>query len=193
LNELAGHYLCAAPLLSYLRDYRYFHFEHHRHTGKIDGDPELLFYRAVGIRPSYASRAEVIRLFLLDLTGIHYLRGAGCLLKFFKEKRARGVIAAPTIPEHLGLVAWVTLVPAPFLSAGLLVPFLLFWILTISPLLLRWHGFGEHVRETGDEAHENTITHRPGPPRRSSSIRSTRRTTSSTTCIRRSPSTTCGG
>ncbi len=163
LNEFAGHFLCAAPLLSYLEDYRYFHFEHHRHTGKIGRDPELLFYRAMGISPTVSSRQEVVRLFFLDLTGIHYFKGLQYLLGFFKDKRAQGVIRNPTLPEHLGLLVWVTLIPFLFWVSGLFLPFFLFWLLpllTISPLLLRWHGFGEHVREQGDDAYENTLTHR---------------------------------
>jgi fatty acid desaturase len=165
LNHIAGHYLCAAPLLSYLEDYRYFHFEHHRHTGKIGRDPELLFYRAMGIAPTASSRGEVVRLFLLDLTGIHYFRGLRYLLSFFQEKRARGVIRRPTTSEHMGLLVWVTLIPGLFWATDLFLPFFLFWLLpliTISPLLLRWHGFGEHVREQGDDAYENTITHKLG-------------------------------
>ncbi len=165
LNQIAGHYLCAAPLLSYLEDYRYFHFEHHRHTGKIDRDPELLFYRAMGIGPTVSSRGQVVRLFLLDLTGIHYFKGLKYLLGFFQDKRDRGVIKKPTVSEHMGLLAWVTLIPWLFWSSGLFLPFLLFWLLplmTLSPLLLRWHGFGEHVREQGDDAFENTITHKFG-------------------------------
>jgi fatty acid desaturase len=47
----------------------------------------------------------------------------------------------------------------------LLIPFLLFWVLpiiTISPILLRWHGFGEHIRENALTTPENTLTHKLG-------------------------------
>ena len=75
INDFFGHCLCAAPLITFMKDYRYFHFEHHRHTGKIDKDPELKFYRSMGIKTKYESKADVIKVFINDLAGISYLKG----------------------------------------------------------------------------------------------------------------------
>ncbi len=162
-NDLAGHILCAAPLVSYLKDYRYFHFEHHRHTGKADRDPELKFYRAMSIKPAYSNRREVLVVFIKDLAGINYVKGLLFALNFFAEKRKQGIIENPTVLEHAAVMAWFTLIPFLMFKAGLLTPYLIFWILpilTLSPLLLRWHGFGEHVREINTTDAENTLTHR---------------------------------
>ena len=164
-NDFIGHAFCSAPLISFMKDYRYFHFEHHRHTGKLEKDPELKFYRAMGVKPSYASKSEVIKVFINDLTGLSYLRGLLYVLKFFGEKRKAGIIEKPTIIENLVLVGWLTLVPFVMYQVGLIVPFLLFWflpIITLTPLLLRWHSFGEHVRETYTCSSENTLTHQFG-------------------------------
>ncbi len=161
-NDFIGHALCSAPLISYMKDYRYFHFEHHRHTGKFEKDPELKFYRAMGVKPTYASKTEVIQVFLNDLTGISYLRGLIYVLKFFGEKRKAGEIDKPTLIENLALIAWLTLVPWLMYQTGLIIPFLLLWflpIITLTPLLLRWHSFGEHVREKHICPSENTLTH----------------------------------
>ena len=164
-NDFIGHTLCSAPLISFMKDYRYFHFEHHRHTGKIDKDPELKFYRSMDVKPSYNSGTEVIKVFINDLTGISYLRGLLYVLKFFGEKRKAGDIENPTIVENLALISWLTLVPYIMYKTGLIVPFLLFWfvpIITLTPLLLRWHSFGEHVREKNTCPSENTLTHQFG-------------------------------
>jgi fatty acid desaturase len=163
MNDFFGHVLCAAPLISYMKDYRYFHFEHHRHTGKIDKDPELKFYRAMGVKPSYDSKAEVIKVFINDLTGISYFRGLLHVLKFFGEKRKAGEIENPTIIENLAVVAWLTAFPFLMFKLGLIIPYLIFWlapIITLTPLLLRWHSFGEHIREKLTCASENTFTHK---------------------------------
>lgn len=165
MNDFFGHLLCAAPLISYLKDYRYFHFEHHRHTGKVDKDPELKFYRAMGIRPEYSSRTEVLQVFLNDLTGISYFKGLLYVLKFFGEKRKEGAIDKPTLVDHVCIMGWLTAVPFIAWKAGLLVPFVIFWLLpiiTLTPLLLRWHGFGEHIREKNVCQTDNTLTHQFG-------------------------------
>lgn len=164
-NDFIGHTLCSAPLISFMKDYRYFHFEHHRHTGKIEKDPELKFYRSMGVKPFYASKAEVVKVFILDLTGISYLRGLIYVLKFFGEKRKAGLIENPTVFENLVVVAWLSLVPFLMYQAGLLIPYLLLWflpIITLTPLLLRWHSFGEHIREKNVCPSENTLTHQFG-------------------------------
>ncbi len=163
VNDILGHVLCAAPLVSYMKDYRYFHFEHHRHTGKIDKDPELKFFQAMGVKPSYSSKAEVAKVFLNDLSGISYMRGLLYVLKFFGEKRKTGEIEKPTALENLAVLVWLTIVPIIMYKLGLIIPYLIFWvapIFTLTPMLLRWHSFGEHIREKQTCASENTFTHR---------------------------------
>lgn len=163
MNDFFGHLLCAAPLLSYMKDYRYFHMEHHRHAGDFEKDPELKFYRAMGLKPSFSSKAEVIRVFINDFTGISYIKGLLYVLKFFGEKRKAGVIENPTVIEHITVIFWIAILPFIMWKIGYLVPFLIFWIvplLTISTLLLRWHSFGEHIREQDVCPTENTLTHK---------------------------------
>lgn len=165
MNDFFGHLLCAAPLISFMKDYRYFHFEHHRHAGKFEKDPELKFYRAMGVKPSYDSKAEVIKVFINDLTGVSYLKGLLYVLKFFGEKRKEGIIDKPTLVENLAVVGWLTVVPFIMWKLGLIIPFLIFWlipIVTLTPMLLRWHSFGEHIRELNVSPSENTLTHEFG-------------------------------
>jgi fatty acid desaturase len=163
MNDFFGHFLCAAPLISYLKDYRYFHMEHHRHAGDFEKDPELKFYRSMDVKPSYSSAGEVAKVFLNDFTGVTYLRGLGYVLKFFGEKRNAGIIEKPTHIENLCVLFWFVGAPILMWKIGLLVPFLIFWalpVVTLTPVLIRWHSFGEHIREQDVCPTENTLTHR---------------------------------
>jgi fatty acid desaturase len=165
MNDFFGNLLCSAPLASYLNDYRYFHFEHHRHTGVIGKDPELNLYRAMGLTPKFRSKKEVAKIFFQDLTGISYFKSLIYLLRFFGEKRKLGLIEKPNWVENFCLMTWFVFIPILMWKMGLLLPFLIFWVLpllTISPILLRWHGFGEHIRENSLSTPENTLTHKFG-------------------------------
>jgi fatty acid desaturase len=162
LNDGFGHFLCSAPLLSYLKDYRYFHFEHHRFTGKIDKDPELKFYRAMKIKPGPYTKKEIIKVFLNDFSGASYFRGLKYFLSYIKLKRKVVLIEKPSVLDHFSVLTWITIIPFIMWSLSLLTPFLIFWvapILTLSPILLRWHGYGEHIREHDGCASSNTLTH----------------------------------
>jgi fatty acid desaturase len=162
INDHLGHFLYAAPLVSYLEDYKYFHWEHHRFTGKIEKDPELMLYRSMGVKSTYSNRKEVIFLFLQTLFGITALKGLIFLNKFYTAKRLTGEIKKPGLFEHLSLFFWNAIVPWIFWRYGLLFAYLIIWIipmLTIFTTLLMWHGLGEHIRERDCDLSQNTFTH----------------------------------
>ncbi len=163
LNEKLGHFFFAAPLLSYVEDYRYFHWEHHRHTGKIDKDPELLLYRTLGIKTTNFTNGEIIKIFLQSITGVHAVKGLIFLNKFYLSKRKEGLIKQPGLFEHASVAFWLIAVPFLMWKMNMLGSYLLVWIVpmfTIFTTLLLWHGFGEHVREKETCLSENTFTHR---------------------------------
>jgi fatty acid desaturase len=162
MNDRAGHFLFAAPLFSYLEDYRFFHWEHHRFTGKIKKDPELMLYRSMGVKPNYKSRKEIIFLFIQTLMGITAIKGLLFLNKFYMEKRSSGEIKKPGFFEHLSLIFWVAVIPWIFWRNELLISYLIVWIIpmfTIFTTLLMWHGLGEHIRERDCDLSQNTLTH----------------------------------
>lgn len=165
LNERLGQLLFSAPLLSFLEDYRYFHWEHHRFTGKPDKDPELGMYQAMKIKNTRYTKRELISVFLNDFTGVSYARGMGYLMKYMNEKKAAGLIPKPGAWELFTLAIWFIAVPAIMWKTGNLQAYLIVWVLplvTLTPTLLRWHGFGEHIRSKDGDLAQNTLTHRFG-------------------------------
>lgn len=166
LNDKLGQFFFAAPFLGYMEDYRYFHWEHHRHTGKIDKDPELAMYASLGIKTGGLTRGEIIKVFMMDIIGVNYIKSLSYLLKFFSEKKKAGLIPKPTIYDHLTIVFWLILLPLIMWKLGMLKAFALVWfvpMLTVTPTLLRWHGYGEHIREKDSCLCENTFTHKFDP------------------------------
>lgn len=67
LNDVIGQWLCAAPELLDLKDYRHYHTQHHKYTGMdykdSTGDPDIILTRNYPI-----SRKGLIRWFLRDFT-----------------------------------------------------------------------------------------------------------------------------
>lgn len=163
INDVLGHFFFAAPLGTYLEDYRYLHWEHHRHTGKKGKDPELELYRAMGLRPGNFTRSEVVMIFIKSIVGIHSFKGLLFLNKFYMSKRKEGLIKRPGLYEHAALGFWFVIVPLLMWKMGLLLSYLLIWlvpIFTVCTTLLLWHGFGEHIREKDSCLSQNTFTHK---------------------------------
>ncbi|MBV8603459.1 MAG: fatty acid desaturase family protein [Pelomonas sp.] len=86
-NELAGQWLCAAPIFADLNVYRRYHMTHHREAGS-DADPDLPNYRGYPVK-----RASFVRKVLRDFAGLTGLRAAAAL----------GVLYAHERPETLML------------------------------------------------------------------------------------------
>lgn len=163
LNEKLGHFFFAAPFLGYVEDYRYFHWEHHRHTGKIDKDPELKLYRSLGIKTTDFTTREIVMVFLKSISGIHAVKGLIFLNKFYMSNRKAGNIKNPGLFEHASVAFWLLAVPAIMWKMNMLGIYLLVWVVpmfTVFTTLLLWHGFGEHIREKETCLCENTFTHR---------------------------------
>ena len=163
LNDKFGQFFFAAPLLGYLEDYRYFHWEHHRHTGKIDKDPELMLYQFQGIKTSEFSSKEILMLFIRSITGITTIKGLAFLNKYYMTKRKEGLIKNPGFFEHASVAFWVIAVPLLMWKMNMLGTYLIVWIVpifTIFATLLSWHGYGEHIREKEICLSQNTFTHR---------------------------------
>ena len=162
LNDKLGHFFFAAPLFSYLEDYRFLHWEHHRHTGKINKDPELMLYRRMGLKTNNFTSREVVMIFIKSLTGIHAIKGLLFLNKFYLSKRKEGLIKKPGLFEHASIAFWFIAIPFLMWKMNMLGTYLLVWIVpsyTFFTTMLLWHGFGEHIREKESCLCENTFSH----------------------------------
>lgn len=165
LNDKLGQLFFAAPIFSFLEDYRLFHMDHHRFNGKADKDPEAGLYAAIGLKDSYSSKTEVLKVFLQDFTGVNFVKSVGYLLKYSADKKKSGELSGPGIFENLTILLWTVVLPLVMWKVGMLSAFLIVWMLplfTLSQALLRWHGYGEHVRGNDGDLAQNTLTHRFG-------------------------------
>lgn len=163
LNEKLGQFFFAAPFISYVEDYRYFHWEHHRHTGKIDKDPELKLYRTLGLKTTGFTLQEVVMIFIKSVTGVHAIKGLVFLSNFYMANRKAGNIKNPGLFDHACVAFWLVVVPALMWKMNMLGTYLLVWVVpmcTLFTTFLLWHGFGEHLREKETCLYANTFTHR---------------------------------
>jgi len=165
LNDFLAQALCAFPLGMQLKDYRFFHLQHHKYSGDPERDPEVAFYRATEI--GYGIPHQRLRRTLIsDLTGIATLRSLVFLARFtaakVKSGELRPVRASDVVQGLIGVGLLLTLA----YSLKLLVPFLTVWgaaMVFVTPVLVRWHGLGEHTGENAELEQHKTLTHNFNP------------------------------
>ncbi|MGA9521472.1 MAG: fatty acid desaturase family protein [Myxococcaceae bacterium] len=139
VNDWVGSYLCGAPALLSMQDYRHGHLAHHAHLGTPE-DPELPFRKMVSVMP----QAGV--LIVGSLIGI-----SGLMLVVSVNRGFKRALGLATIPAVL-LLAWL----AP--SAARLIA--LYWLL---PYFL-WTA-GANVLRTFAEHYDVDLEHASTPER----------------------------
>ncbi len=157
LNDRAGQWLCAAPLMQNMYGYRKEHLLHHRNTMQAD-DPDLGL-----IRPFPATRWALARKFGRDLTGIAGVRRYWLTMKF------RYLGASGAWWKRLAVTLWQT--RAFFVSQliiGTMVTMtlggwyyvLLWWLpnLTWFSFVVRLRNIAEHACVPNTNAFDNTRT-----------------------------------
>ena len=160
-NDRLGQALFAAPIVMNLKDYRYIHLKHHKFSGDPQQDPEVAFY--YGAQIGYGVQEDRLKKNIInDLTGQSTIRSLIYLQKFIQERVKSGDIRAGSGEDLLcTLLGWVLLL-APAFALGFGLHLLALWalaFLTITPLLIRWHGVGEHTGENAETEQEKTLTH----------------------------------
>lgn len=166
INDRLGHFFFAAPSMTYLEDYRYLHWEHHRHTGKVDRDPELGLYRAIGLKTTSYTKGEAVWEIIKSVIGISSIKGLIYLNRFYMGNRKNGNIKKPGVFEHAAVAFWWALVPALMYKLGMLGTYILVFIVPIFTFMttaLLWHGIGEHIREKDGDLSQNTFGHNLNP------------------------------
>ena len=160
-NDRLGQALFAAPIVMNLKDYRYIHLKHHKFSGDPQQDPEVAFYH--GAQIGYGVQEDRLKKNIInDLSGQSTIRSLVYLQKFIQEKVKAGEIRKASGEDLLcTLLGWVFLF-APAFALGFGLQLLALWFvafLTITPLLIRWHGVGEHTGENAETEQEKTLTH----------------------------------
>jgi fatty acid desaturase len=166
VNDLLGDVFCAVPFFTLLKRYRLFHLTHHKYAESPGRDPEVLFYRDQGYAYVRRGPAALARLLLADLLLVNLYRSVRRQISYFAEAKARGLMReAPVRDAALYLAVWGGLAAAASLR-GFWPELLVFWVLpalTLTPLLVKLHGYGEHTGATGPTEFERTWVHRFHP------------------------------
>lgn len=165
-NDFWTDLLCGAPLFQYVRNYRLFHWTHHRETGVPGKDPELEIFR--GQDWDYARRPPLSVAWMLfkDLFLINLLRfQTGMYRYLFRQAKEGGHLVFAPRDTGMFLLFWV---PVGALATwyGLWLHVLVFWLLplfTVTFLLLKLHVYGEHTGLEGPTEFEKTWFHDYNP------------------------------
>lgn len=165
-NDFWTDFFCGVPLLQVVRNYRLFHWTHHRSTGVPGIDPEIEIYKGQGFHYERRSTAQTLKMFFLDLVGINLLKFQISLYKYLFRmvKEQKHVISTP---RDLGvyILFW-----GPVLFAcwkwNLWIELLVFWflpIVTVTFFFLKLHAYGEHTGLDGPTEFERTWFHNFNP------------------------------
>jgi fatty acid desaturase len=147
-NDLVTRLFLAWPLFVSLSEFRRVHMQHHRRL-KTEQDPES----ALTAYPDFdfpKSRAGLLRIFLLDLSGVNFLR-------FFLKRRylglrellwPRGQVRRARPRLHVGKLAYYGSILAVVAGLGAWRELLLFWMVpyaTWYTMTLRMRLMAEHL------------------------------------------------
>ncbi|MBY0515686.1 MAG: fatty acid desaturase [Bacteriovoracaceae bacterium] len=160
-NERIGQALCGAPALTNLKDYRYIHLKHHKFSGDPDLDPEVSFYHKTKIGYGRNENRLVMNL-VQDFTGVSTIRSLIVLTDIIKQAIKRGDIRETNkFDLQWGAIGWVTLFGVPLILGTIKFAFIIwaFATLVVTPILIRWHGIGEHTGVNAEVEQDKTLTH----------------------------------
>ena len=146
-NDIAGEWLCAAPVGATLSSYRPYHLGHHKHT-QTEDDPDL------GLSAHFpVTRASLKRKVVRDLTGQTFLKQRLGLVRMAADGRGAAGLptgdvprAAPFLVTNAALLAFLIA-----LGAG---PAYLVWLVAMAtwfPLATRLRNIAEHACVASDD------------------------------------------
>ncbi len=159
-NDALADLFCSLPFLGSLRQYRYFHMQHHKHLLNPAQDPEIEFYREQGYEFKPRSIATHIKSALLDLTGVHYLQFFVSFQKYLATEGNRNSNLILSNTEKLrARCVYSILILGLILTRGKL-----FWYwgipqMTFLFFFLKLQGYAEHLART-DKVETCTLSHK---------------------------------
>lgn len=143
VNDMVSDVFLAFPLFVSTALYRRHHFAHHRYLNS-ENDPDL------DLASEDRSRHEWMRIFLLDVLGVHFLKQLNSASQFSMFAVCRDAELRRSVPRwQLRLfVVQLVLLTLALLLTGTWVPYLLLWLLpsvTVLTFILRVRAVAEHV------------------------------------------------
>jgi fatty acid desaturase len=165
-NDFWTDFFCGVPLLQVVRNYRLFHWTHHRSTGVKGIDPEMEIYEGQDYRYVRRSKSQLLKMFLLDLTGINLLKFQASMNKYLMRmvKEQKHVMFTPR-DLFVFVLFWA---PVLFVcwKFNLWIELAVFWflpIVTVTFFFLKLHAYGEHTGLDGPTEFERTWFHNFNP------------------------------
>jgi len=161
INDWITEIFCALPCFTRVRDYRAFHFKHHRHTGDPERDPEIRFYADQGYQFKRTSGFVLFGSFVKDIFFVNMIRFAKSQARFITDEERTGSLKpVSTLSKTAPLIFWGCALCLS-LTFGFLKSLLLFWIFpaaTLMFLFLKLHGYGEHTGSSAISEVSKTFT-----------------------------------
>ena len=159
LNDLAGQWLCGAPVGADMYAYRPYHMAHHRNTQQPD-DPDLSLSS-----PFPITRWSLARKMLRDLIGWTFLRNRLLLIRLSLGKEYSWAMRAMRLWRTTGgLLISNMVMAAGFYGLGRIDLYLLLWLLpmvTTYSVVIRVRNIAEHaMTPDNDDPMLNTRTTR---------------------------------
>lgn len=152
LNDIATNIFCGVPFFGLVSQYRYFHFQHHRHLKDPKLDPEVSFYEDQGYRFEPLPLEKLLKIIFLDLCGYHFFQ-----FFFSYQLYLAREIQERRLPQ-ISKGEW-TSIAVVAIGVGILLTmphggriFLWYWILpqvTFLFFFLKLQGYGEHRARSG--------------------------------------------
>ncbi len=161
LNNFLADFFCGIPIFNFFRFYKFFHLQHHRFTGQEEKDPELLIYKEIGFKYQFTKKKDLLFMLLKEITGYSTIKSFVVYFKYISQMQNDGRIKKITANEIIYLLIWITLFSLISLMIGFKSLFLLWFFpgLFILPLMIRLHGYGEHLSGYPESILKSTINH----------------------------------
>lgn len=159
MNDVAGQWLCGAPVGADLYAYRPYHMTHHRNTQQAD-DPDLSLSA-----PFPITRWSLARKMLRDMVGWTFLRNRLFLIRVSLGKKFSGSERAVRLWRTTGgLLVSNAIMAAGFYGLGTIEIYLLLWLLPMATsysVIIRIRNIAEHamVPDNDDPMRNTRTTH----------------------------------
>ncbi len=161
-NDFWTDLLCGVPMLTPLKNYRWFHLKHHQHSGEPGDDPEHQLYEFQDYNYERRSAPRALFMLFLDICGVNAVRFLISFNRPLLEMQKKGEFRLTDGRDmFMNLLFWGP-VAAAATYFGFWTEILVFWLLpyfTLTILLLKLHGYGEHTGLEGPTEFERTWVH----------------------------------
>ena len=165
VNDFLNDVFNAVPFLTFQKNYKIYHLEHHRYSGDPDKDPEKSLYQTMGWKYDMSDGSFVFKMIFRSLLMINQIKFFTWNADFIKRMVELKKCPKVGFSELMAYIVFWAPVLFIIWKFGLWLHLFIFWFIPLTfvflPLVLI-HGIGEHTGEAGDYEEKKTITHHYG-------------------------------